>query len=399
MVHMETQQTKKHKILVVDDNRENIRIIGSILRQNGYKAGFATSGQQALDILEPDEEEYDLVLLDVNMPGKNGFEVCREMRKVESLKTLPVIFLTANTESEQIIEGFNCGGQDYVTKPFHAGELMARISTHLELKDSREKLMQINELLEEKVKERTSELEIVNHQLEAANHELQALDGAKADFLSIISHEINTPLNGIIGFADILTEELNNTEYFNHVKYLNESAHRLNDFAQLSLLITILRTTPSKYNFEPIDLRQPLEEALWSLDGKLSQKNLKKEYTGLVENPTVSGNSFLLTIAFTNILKNAIQHAPEGSELVVEIKQHEKSYIVLMEDKGKGFSASALQNLFIPFSTGMRHIDKNMGLGLHLVKLIIDLHHAYIEVANGKNSGAQVIVSFNKLLE
>lgn len=392
---METTRVKKHKILVVDDNSENIRIIGSILRQNAYQAGFATSGQQALDILEAKDEDYDLVLLDVNMPGMNGFEVCQKIRENERLKELPVIFLTANTGYEHIIEGFTSGGQDYVTKPFHAGELLARISTHLELKESREQLQQMNAILDQKVKERTRELEEANQKLEAANRELEELDRSKADFLSIISHEINTPLNGIIGFADILTEQLSDTEYFSFVEYLNESAHRLNDFAQSSLLITELRTTPSKYRQEAIDLRKPVEEALRKGNERVSQKNLKLNYASPVEMLTVKGNAHLITIALNHILNNAVQHSASGKEINVSIEKQDKTLAILVEDQGPGFSESALQNLFKPFSPGLKHVDNNMGLSLHLVKLIADIHQAQIEISNG-NDGARVLLTFRE---
>lgn len=392
---METTQVKKHKILVVDDNSENIRIIGSILRQNAYQAGFATGGQQALDILESKDEDYDLVLLDVNMPGMNGFEVCQKIRKNERLKELPVIFLTANTGYEHIIEGFTSGGQDYVTKPFHAGELMARISTHLELKESREQLQRMNEILDQKVKERTKELEETNQKLEAANRELEELDRSKADFLSIISHEINTPLNGILGFAEILTEQLNDTEYFSFVEYLSESAHRLNDFAQSSLLITELRTTPSKYKQKAIDLRKPVEEALRKGKERISKKNLKLNYASPDEMPRVSGNAHLITIALNHILNNAVQHSPTGKEINVSIEKQDKTLAILVEDQGLGFSESALQNLFKPFSPGLKHVDNNIGLSLHLVKLIVDIHQAQIRISNG-NDGARVLLTFRE---
>src|SRR5690554_847568 len=147
---MTTTQSEKKRILVVDDNKENIRVIGSILRENGFSVGYAMNGEQAEEVLNGSEAQFDLMLLDVNMPGRNGFEVCRDIRRMERFDELPIIFLTANTETEQIVEGFKSGGQDYVTKPFHTDELLARISTHLELKEKRAALQQMNELLNEK---------------------------------------------------------------------------------------------------------------------------------------------------------------------------------------------------------------------------------------------------------
>ena len=191
------------KILVVDDNPKNIQVIGSLLREVGYSVGFAFDGQQALTLLNK-TNDYDLVLLDVNMPVMNGFETCRAMRRNGNLMDIPVLFLTALNEINDVVSGFDAGGQDYITKPFNSEELLSRVKTHIELKHAKDQLKLVNQWLEEKVQERTKELQQANSKLEAANRELQALDKAKSDFLNIISHEINTPLNGIVGFVDIL---------------------------------------------------------------------------------------------------------------------------------------------------------------------------------------------------
>jgi two-component system sensor histidine kinase/response regulator len=394
---METTQGKKYKILVVDDNSENIRIIGSILRQNSYQVGFATRGQQALDILEAKSENYDLVLLDVNMPGLNGFEVCTTLRNNQRMKELPVIFLTANADPEHIIEGFNSGGQDYVTKPFHAGELLSRISTHIELKESREQLQQMNVILEEKVKERTKELEEANQKLAAVNRELEELDQAKADFLSIISHEINTPLNGIIGFAEILTEQLNDTEYFKFVEFLSESAHRLNDFAQSSLVITAIRTYPGKYKKQVLDLSKTIEEVLLTQHTFIAQKKIHPNFNCRSVNPVIVGNQDLIKTCLTHLFRNSIQYTPEGQLIDIAIYNEKGFLIVSIEDSGSGFTEAALQNVFKLFSPGDKHIDKNKGLGLFLVKMIIDFHQAKIDISNKSNYGARVLLTFNQV--
>ena len=307
---METKHEKRHKILVVDDNSENIRIIGSILRQNGYQVGYATGGQQALDIMEAKDEEYDLVLLDVNMPEINGFEVCRKIRKNNRLRELPVIFLTANAEPDQIIEGFSSGGQDYVTKPFHAGELLSRISTHLELREKREQLKQMNTLLEEKVRERTKQLEDANIKLEVANRELEKLDEAKAGFLHLISHEINTPLNGILGFASILREQLVETKYFSYIEYLSASARRLGDFAKSGLIITEMRTSPERYKKEFVDIGRIMEYVIKEHETFNENLNVGVVFNNKAVNLLVSGNRELITTSITYLLRNAVQNSP-----------------------------------------------------------------------------------------
>ncbi|MBN2521088.1 MAG: response regulator [Bacteroidales bacterium] len=148
---MEFEENKKFKILVVDDIPKNIQVLGNILKKADYLAGFAINGKQAMDILQ-NANDYDLVLLDINMPVMNGFDVCRAMREDTRLKEIPVIFLTAYTDTENIVKGFNAGAQDYVTKPFNSKELLARVDTHLRLKQKSDQVRNLNTLLNEKNK-------------------------------------------------------------------------------------------------------------------------------------------------------------------------------------------------------------------------------------------------------
>ena len=391
---MKTTEGKKKRILVVDDNAENIRVIGSILRQNGFNVGYAIDGQQALDILQGIEVAFDLLLLDVNMPGINGFEVCQEIRRMERFNELPVIFLTANTETEQIVKGFSSGGQDYVTKPFHADELLARIATHIELREKREQLKQMNELLNEKVKERTKELEASNKKLETAYQELRKLDESKALFLRLISHEINTPLNGVIGFADYLKEELVSTEYFSLIEKLSESAHRLNDFAQSSLIITQMRTLPDDYKKEMIELRGVMDDILFNNRDVIKQKNIEVDLLWISTGSIITGSYELISMCISHLFRNAIQHSPENSSIVIECRSEESCLKLSIEDNGAGFSEKSLDNLFRPFSTTDEYIDNNKGLGLSIVKIIADFHNAGLNITNKPEGGARVELRF-----
>ena len=154
---MKTQTEKRFKILVADDNIDNIQVIGNILRENGYDVGYAINGQQAIVLLK-NTIDYDLVLLDVDMPLMDGFETCRLIRKDKMLKDIPVIFLTAFTEVDKIIAGFDAGAHDYITKPFNSKELLARVNTHLLLKYRTDQLSQINGLLEQNNKDITDSI-------------------------------------------------------------------------------------------------------------------------------------------------------------------------------------------------------------------------------------------------
>lgn len=135
-------RTNEATILVVDDNPENLRVVSNYLKENGYKLALAMSGQEAFDTLE--KIHVDLILLDVMMPLMDGYEVCRLLRKKEKTADIPVIFLTAKNQSEDIVEGFNAGGVDYIAKPFNRQEMLARVKNHVDLAHARNQIMEMN---------------------------------------------------------------------------------------------------------------------------------------------------------------------------------------------------------------------------------------------------------------
>jgi two-component system, sensor histidine kinase and response regulator len=139
-------------ILIVDDNTENLKVVGNFFKDHNYRLAFASNGLDALEILC--DTPVDLILLDVMMPEMDGFEVCKQIKNNPQIKDIPIIFLTAKTEIDDIVMGFNLGGVDYVTKPFRKEELLCRVKNHLELKFAREiiqkqteELLQANKLI------------------------------------------------------------------------------------------------------------------------------------------------------------------------------------------------------------------------------------------------------------
>jgi diguanylate cyclase (GGDEF)-like protein len=142
----------KFKILIVDDIPKNIQLAANILQKEGYQMAFAQNGKSALS--QAQSNRFDLILLDVMMPDMDGFAVCEQLRKNSATRNIPLIFLTAKNLSESIVKGFEVGAMDYVTKPFHGAELLARVKTHLELFRSREELKKVNQQLKDEIAER-----------------------------------------------------------------------------------------------------------------------------------------------------------------------------------------------------------------------------------------------------
>ena len=171
---------KKSKILVIDDNNLNLRMIELILQNYNYEVLTAINGIDGIKATQ--EEKPDLILLDIMMPEIDGFEVCEKLKANPDTKDIPVIFLTSKTDSEGIVKGFELGAADYVTRPFNRPELMARIKTHLSLKESRDKVI---------------ELERKNSILAMG---------------TTTNHEINQPLTVLTGNLFLLKESLNGQE-------------------------------------------------------------------------------------------------------------------------------------------------------------------------------------------
>jgi CheY-like chemotaxis protein len=172
---MTVNEMKQKKILVVDDMSVSREMIGKILKKAHYSLDFAENGEQALQFLYS-SNKYDLVLLDIEMPGINGFEVCQEMKKNYKLRDLPVIFLTSYSKIENKVFGFDSGAQDYVTKPFSSRELLARINTHIQLKQKTDIIREMNDTLLEKNKDITDSISYALHIQKALSSSTEILD-------------------------------------------------------------------------------------------------------------------------------------------------------------------------------------------------------------------------------
>jgi DNA-binding response OmpR family regulator len=146
---MDNVYTPGAVILIVDDNPQNLQVLANLLKEEKYEIEFAINGKATLDWLK--NRKFDLVLLDINMPGMNGFEVCRRIRSDKETQDIPIIFLSAESERESILKGFEVGAQDFVIKPFDSRELLARVKTQLDLKSKTEKLEKVNEWLGKKI--------------------------------------------------------------------------------------------------------------------------------------------------------------------------------------------------------------------------------------------------------
>jgi two-component system sensor histidine kinase/response regulator len=375
---------KEYKILIVDDVSKNIQILGNILSQEDYQIAWAQSGEEALSIVKV--QDFHLILLDIMMPGMNGYEVCEKLKSSPITAEIPVIFLTAKADMDSIIKGFDTGGQDYITKPFNAKELLARVHTHILIREQQRELERINETLEQKVRERTE-------QLNEANKMLSQLDKTKSEFLAIISHELKTPLSGIIGLTHLLNQTDMGKEQAEYLKYLKTVSQRLVKFSDLALLITSLKVNKYDLDLLPVSANHIVESALVEMQDDvmdISRINFERN----VSDPLIMAESELIRKAVIMVLENALKYSPETKPVNVEVVSGDGQVSFIVTDEGKGFSEEALEKLFQVFGTGDVAHQEGKGLSLSAVKLIMDAHSGDIEVKNRKPRGAEIKLVF-----
>jgi two-component system sensor histidine kinase/response regulator len=398
MTSQDITQSFSPAILIVDDNSHNLQVLGKLLLESRYEIEFATNGEAALDWLNA--RKFDLILLDINMPGMSGFEVCTRIRSNSDLNNIPVIFLSAESERENILKGFELGAQDYITKPFDSRELLVRVRTHLVLKDSLEKLESLNRSLEEKVVERTQQLKEANENLETLNLKLLDLDKAKSEFLNLISHEIRTPLNGILGPLELLKDTVNTPDISDLVEILDMSVKRLEIFSLNALLITRLKTKPFSIRKGEIHLSNLIIEALNEEKDKLQSKNIQVKRKNNITKGLINGEAELIKKCICNILDNAIFFTPQNGIIEVNTFIEGQNIMCVINDNGPGFALEAINLVFELFAKGDACKDNCTGIGLPVAKMIMEAHGGSIIIENNSRGGASVKLQFqNAIME
>jgi two-component system sensor histidine kinase/response regulator len=374
-----------YKILVVDDILENIQVLCANLSEYGYKTGFATNGYDCLRLC--DTGEYHLILLDIMMPGIDGFEVLEIIRKERKNCDIPIIFVTAKTDDESIVKGLRLGAQDYVTKPFNSEELRSRIDTQMQLYFSKKRLEAYNEELELKVKNRTAELE-------KANLELSYLEEAKSYFLTLLAHELNTPLSLILVNSNYICDNTKDNLIKDSCLTLIEAANRLKRFSDIALLITKLRAQKYRFNYVDYPISDIINNVIFDFTNKIKEKNLSISKNIIDDDLSLNFDPILIKEVFHIIFENSIKYSNKNSKITINTGIINDHFTIEFIDIGVGFSESAMKNLFKEFVSGeiMQH-KEGTGLGLVAAKLIIEAHNGKISAENLHGAGAKVTVS------
>jgi len=381
---------KKFKILVIDIQSDSGTFLEEILGANGFAVKRASNGEGALELLN--EELADLIFIEAGLPGMVSFATCKTIKANDKWSGIPVIFMIGFDDLALVKEIYESGGDDYILKPLIWSDLLTRVRTHLELKYSRRMAKNMNQMLEDKVVQRTNELEDSLKMLRQANKDLEILEIAKSDFFNLISHEIRTPLNGIMGSLALIDRYTLPDGVNRYFSLLDLSVKRLEKFSNIILEASILRIKGEKALARiQTDLVPIVRDALDRCIVQFQDKNIVVDFQDNSSNSHLKGDQKYLLKCFTAVFENAFKFSPSDEKLEIEIINEPGGKLkIIVTDSGKGFSKAALDNIFNSLSNLEAHFDQNTGMGLHLAKLIIDAHSGFITVGNRSPKGAFV---------
>jgi two-component system, sensor histidine kinase and response regulator len=375
-------------VMVVDDNPTNLKLLEDMLRQQGHEARLFPRGRLAL--AEVARNRPDLILLDIQMPEMNGYEVCERLKASEEHSDIPVIFLSALTETEDKVRAFRSGAVDYISKPFQFEEVQARVETHVKLHHLRRALKLQNERLEDAVAARTRELS-------DANERLSILDRSKDDFLHLISHELRTPLNVLLGVGEIILEEGRFENADNRLRWMFErSRQRILAMVDDALLLTEIGVYGGQFRSAPVSLNEVLNHAIDSAsEFALPQSIAISPAPADVD--FVVGNEKLLVRALEALLETAVKFSVRGETVELANEVTADLHSLTIDSHGKTIDNSAIPQFFDLLSVGEASTSGgDLGMGPALAKRILSLFGASVSVQNRDPCGTRLTISLRR---
>lgn len=420
-------------ILIVDDDPANLTILKQSLSGLGLSVRIATSGQKALTHIQ--RQRPVLILLDIKMPDIDGFETCKRLKSSPDTANIPVIFTTAASAPEDKLKGFAAGAVDYITKPFQAEEVLARVNVQLQchrlnqiLEDQNQQLLieirsrretelqlkRLNEELEQRVQARTNALEQSqqalkkrNVELDHARQEAEKANKTKSAFLSSISHELRTPLNGILGYAQLLQRDADLSDLQNEgMDVITQCGQDL--LSLVNDLLDLGRIEAGKLDLQPasINLASFLDDIVSTCQIYAAEKSLEFVYEASEHLPQdIIIDARRLRQVLLNLITNAVKFTNQGSvtfsvRLCASSMQDRGPIRFTVEDTGIGINSADLQAIFRPFERG-RPLAKNRpgtGLGLAISQQLLERMGTTLSVTSEVGQGSTFWFELDGLL-
>lgn len=343
------------KILVIDDNPLNLKILDDHLKSSGFLPIQAKSGEIGISMAL--EHLPDLILLDIMMPMMDGFQVAESLRTNDVTKDIPIIFLTAKTQTDDIVKGLGKGAVDYIMKPFNPEELTARVSTHLHLKGYRDKLVQ-------------------------QNHSLNELNTEKNQFLAIAAHDMKNPLYSISLLAKTIRDDkhISREDLEELTSDIITTSDRMLALIADLLDINAIEQGKMKFNLEEIDMVEPISTCLDIYHERAKQKNITLNFTPDDREYKILGDRRAVHQVLDNIVSNAIKYSPFDKNIWASVTELNGNIRCEIKDEGPGLNEEDLKKMFgkfVKLSTIPTGNESSNGLGLSIVK-------QYVENLGGK---------------
>ncbi|MFB8798334.1 MAG: hybrid sensor histidine kinase/response regulator [Microcoleus sp.] len=373
-------------ILIVDDIPANIQLLSQVLIENGYKVRKLISGERALKAVEL--QAPDLILLDIKMPGMDGYEVCRKLKASEATCAIPVIFISALDDVFDKVKGFEAGGADYIIKPFEPVEVLARVSAQLKMQRLQQQLRAAN-----------VQLAAQNVQLSQEIQERQQAEANLKMLLHAVSHDLRSPLSGMsLLLQNRLADAGSNIVIDRRtVEVMVQSCSR-----QLQLIES--RTATQQFDvksaslaMKPLSLPALVQNILIERLPILNQHRVKVKQLFPADLPLVNADAQQLWRVFGNLIDNAVKYNQSGFILTVEAKKEGEMVRCTVADNGAGISPQQCARLFEPYTRGVGvSLRQGLGLGLYICRQIVEAHGGEIGVDSELGKGARFWLTLPK---
>jgi len=373
----------KDSILIVDDEPNNLKVLYNLLIEQNYEVRAARNGETALQAAQDDPP--DLILLDIKMPEMDGYEVCSHLKADERTRDIPVIFISALNQTEDIVKAFACGGVDYITKPFQFEEVNARVKTHLTIVQQHEQVVMQQEQIAA-MRQRDREL-------------FDKLTATREKFVSAAAHDLKSPLSLIGGYASLMTrfeEVRSNPQIMECVEQIEQSSDEMLNLIT-DMLDYIRMQAATGLSYVVVDFATFVGQHVDKYLEVAEAQNVDITVNAPEDTLNVQIDQKLMGRVIDNLVSNALKYSPENTTVTIAVEQDSHKAALHITDEGSGIAEYDLETIFQPFyrtSQAMQSSVTGTGLGLSIVKEVVEQHYGRVNVesAIGKGSTFSVLL-------
>lgn len=384
----------KTKVLYIEDDLASQRLVQRVLENHDYEVLLAAEGLAGVKLAR--QNNPDLILMDINLPGMNGREITTRLRSISNFAGTPIVALTANTSPGHRERALAAGCDGFLTKPIDVLSFPDEVESFL--KGYREKLDQEEHLthLEVHAKELVTNLEAKVRELEAANQRLRELDRAKSDFMAVVSHELRTPLTLLEGYTHLLFERAHETnEQFPPdmvplIDGLHKGVDRIGQVINEVINVSRISSGTLQLSLGPVPIVQLFKSLEKEVAGAANERQIALEFADPQDLPVIEGDGKQLLVALKNVVGNAIKYTPDGGQVTVSGRLLDDAVDVIVADTGIGIPMSEQRRIFDHFFM-LESVDHHsssktafqgggLGLGLAITQGIIEAHQGRIWV-------------------